>query len=38
MTRPEGDAELARSTIEYVVELMSGRPDLNEFKHTTISR
>jgi len=38
MTRPAGDAELARSTIEHVLDLMAGRPELNEFKHTTISR
>lgn len=38
MTRPAGDGALARSTIEYVVELVTGRPELNEFKHTTISR
>jgi len=38
MTRPKGDAELARSTIEYVVRLIADHPDLNEFKHTSISR
>lgn len=38
MTRPEGNAELARSTIEHVLALMTGHRDLNEFKHTSISR
>ena len=38
MTRPHGDAELARTTIEHVVRLLVGHPDLNEFKHTSISR
>ena len=38
MTRPAGDAELARSTIEHVVALAKSRPELNEFKHTTILR
>jgi hypothetical protein len=38
MTRPQGDAELARSTIEHVVALTQSRPELNEFKHTSISR
>jgi DSBA-like thioredoxin domain len=38
MTRPAGDGELARSTIEHVVSLITGHPDLNEFKHTSISR
>ena len=38
MTRPEGDADLARRTIERVVDLLGGAPELNEFKHTSISR
>jgi len=38
MTRPGGDAALARSTIEHVLELLGDHPELNEFKHTTISR
>jgi 2-hydroxychromene-2-carboxylate isomerase len=38
VTRPQGDAELARSTIEHVVILAKSRPELNEFKHTSISR
>ncbi len=38
MTRPQGDVELARSTIEHVVTLTRSRPELNEFKHTSIAR
>ena len=38
MDRPRGDADLAISTVERVVDLMSGWPQLNEFKHTSISR
>lgn len=38
MSRPAGDAELARTTIERVVDLVGGWPDLNEFKHTSIPR
>lgn len=38
MTRPEGDAALARSTVEGVLDLITGHPELNEFKHTTIPR
>lgn len=38
MTRPRGDAELARKTIEQVVNLIVSTPDLNEFKHTSIGR
>jgi DSBA-like thioredoxin domain len=38
MTRPDGDAELARRTIEQVVELIAERPWLNEFKYTSIAR
>ena len=38
MTRPAGDAALARKTVEDIVALMIGQPDLNEFKHTSISR
>jgi DSBA-like thioredoxin domain len=37
MHRPEGDAEVARTTIERVVDLL-GWSDLNEFKHTSIAR
>jgi 2-hydroxychromene-2-carboxylate isomerase len=38
MHRPAGDAELARTTIDRVVELVAGWPDLNELKHTRIPR
>jgi len=38
MTRPQGDAELAVKTIDRVVDLITGFPELNEFKHTSISR
>ncbi len=38
MSRPDGDAKLARRTIESVVRLMEDQPDLNEFKYTTLSR
>jgi hypothetical protein len=37
MTRPGDDAELARSTIDQVLEMMT-HPEINEFKHTTIAR
>ncbi len=38
MTRPDGDGEAARSTIERIVRLVSEMPELNEFKHTSIPR
>jgi hypothetical protein len=38
MSRPRGDAELARTTIERTLDLVTGWPDLNEFKHTRIPR
>jgi hypothetical protein len=38
MSRPEGDAALARRTIEGVLSLMDQQPDLNEFKYTTLQR
>ena len=38
MTRPGGDADLARSTIERVVRLIVDHPEINELKHTSISR
>jgi hypothetical protein len=38
MHRPDGDAAVAISTIERVVDLVAGWPDLNEFKHTSIAR
>jgi predicted DsbA family dithiol-disulfide isomerase len=38
MNRPEGDAEVARQSIERVASLLIDWPDLNEFKHTTRKR
>jgi hypothetical protein len=38
MSRPQGDAVLARRTIEGIVRLMDEQPDLNEFKYTTLER
>lgn len=38
MTRPQGDAALAKSTIDRVLELVERRPELNELKHTTIPK
>jgi DSBA-like thioredoxin domain len=38
MTRPGGDTELARTTIEKVLDLLTGHPEINEFKHTSIAR
>jgi hypothetical protein len=38
MTRPGGDGALAVATIERVMELVSGHPELNEYKHTSIPR
>jgi hypothetical protein len=38
MDRPEGDGAKATHTIERVVDLLDGWPELNEFKHTTRQR
>lgn len=38
MTRPQGDGGLARATIDNILELIDGHPELNEFKHTRIAR
>lgn len=38
MDRPQGDAEGARSSIEHVLDLILERPNLNEFKHTSVAR
>jgi hypothetical protein len=38
MDRPEGDGDLARRTVERVVDTITGWPSLNEFKHTSIPR
>jgi hypothetical protein len=37
MSRPKSDAALARRTIQGVLDLFDGQPDLNEFKHTSLS-
>ena len=37
MRRPEGDAAFARTTIERILDLITGWPELNEFKHTSLS-
>jgi DSBA-like thioredoxin domain len=36
MAGPEGDAHLARATVDRVLALMANHPDLNEFKHTRL--
>lgn len=38
MERSAGDGELATRTIERVLDLVTGFPELNEFKHTSIPR
>jgi hypothetical protein len=38
MTRPQGDAKLAEATIERIVDLADGFPELNEYKFTKIPR
>jgi len=38
MHTPNGDAELARTSVERIIDLVAGWPDLNEFKHTSIPR
>jgi len=38
MDRPDGDAALAIRTIERTLDTITGWPELNEFKHTTIPR
>jgi protein-disulfide isomerase-like protein with CxxC motif len=38
MNRPAGDRELAKRTIDRVLDLTTGFPELNEFKHTSIPR
>ena len=37
MNRPEGDGELARSTIERIHAMITDHPELNEFKHTRLA-
>ena len=38
VTRPEGDGDVARRTIDRVLDLLEGAPELNEFKYTKINR
>ena len=38
MTRPEGNKDLAVDTVDKVLDLIANNSQLNEFKHTTISR
>ena len=38
LTRPDGDGALARTTVERVLALIAGRPELNEFKYTSVPR
>jgi protein-disulfide isomerase-like protein with CxxC motif len=38
MNRPQGDGAVATKTVERVVDLVGGWPELNEFKHTSIQR
>lgn len=38
MERPHGDGEVARRTIDRVLDLLTGFPELNEFKHTSLKR
>ncbi|MBV8160008.1 MAG: DsbA family protein [Acidimicrobiia bacterium] len=38
MDRPGRDAERARMTVERILDLLRGWPELNEFKHTSIPR
>ncbi|HUB69792.1 MAG TPA: DsbA family protein [Acidimicrobiales bacterium] len=38
MTRPEGDGELARRTVQGVLDLFDNFPELNEYKFTQITR
>ena len=37
MNGPNGDTDLARQSIERILNLLVGWPDLNEFKHTSLS-
>lgn len=38
MTRPRGDRALARDTIDRVLDLVAGHPEINELKQTTVPR
>lgn len=37
MNGPDGDVEVARQSVERVLGLLTGWPELNEFKHTSLS-
>lgn len=37
MRGPDGDAERARATVERILDMVTGWPELNEFKHTSLS-
>jgi len=36
LNRPKGDAAVARATIERLLDLIGGNPEINEVKHTTV--
>ena len=38
MHRPDGDLEVGRRAVDRVVDLLDTFPELNEFKHTSLSR
>jgi hypothetical protein len=38
MAAPDGDAGLARRTVERIVDAVGGWPELNELKHTSLAR
>ena len=38
MTRPGADAVAARRTVDRVLDAVTGWPELNELKHTSIAR
>ena len=38
MKAPDGDSQLAQSTVGRVLDLLTGWPELNEFKHTSLAR
>ncbi len=38
MSRPGGDGDVARATVDRILGLIGGHPELNEFKHTRLSR
>lgn len=37
MNGPNGDVDVARQSVERILGLLTGWPDLNEFKHTSLS-